>query len=87
MIFPAKEMSNSTQEGSREKEIELLGARSELILLITGAGNGPQGLLAAGLGWSEEERDSQSQKQSDSSPETPAGTAGELLGRLRWIMT
>lgn len=49
MVFPAKEMSNSMQEGSREKEMELLRARSELILLITGAGNAPQGLLTAGL--------------------------------------
>lgn len=54
MSFPAKEMSNSMQEGSREKEIELLRARSEL---ITEAGNGPQGMLTAGLGWSGEERD------------------------------
>lgn len=84
MIFPAKEMSNSMQEGSREKEIELLRACSELILLITEAGNGPQGLLTAG---SEKERDSQCQKQSDTSPKTPAGIAAELLGRLRWIMT
>lgn len=88
MIFPAKEMSNSMQEGSREKEIKLLRARSELIpLIITVAGNGPQGLLRAGLGWRGEERDSQCQKQSDTSPKTPAGIAAELLGGLRWIMT
>lgn len=75
MIFPAKEMSNSMQEGSREKEIKLLRARSELIPLITVVGNGFQGLLTAGLGWREEERDSQCPKQSETSPKTPAGIA------------